>query len=158
MRRRHDSVEDPNHTRIPVRLRVRTCFWGLDHYIRVCIWLYSVAVPSNIVCRIVYTQCLATKDFFTGYKDGIPLCICELAISVALIFSIKESFQYMYNPLTWEWIAVIISVSSRIGTQTCNILWMQGPLYSCEHTSICSEGYSMMWRSDSVCLAPSYPH
>ncbi len=32
------------------------------------------------------------EDFFAGYKDGIPLFVRELAITVAFIFSIKEMF------------------------------------------------------------------
>ena len=91
MRRQHDRVEYSNHARVPVRLRAQPCFWGLDHHIWVCIWLYGVAVPSDIICHIVYSQRLATEDFFAGYKNAVPLLIRELAISIAFISSTKKT-------------------------------------------------------------------
>ena len=84
-------MEYPNHMRVPVRLHARPCFWGLDHHIQVCIWLYGVAVLSDIICHIVYSQCLAMEDFFAGYKNTVPLLICELAISIAFISSTKKT-------------------------------------------------------------------
>ncbi len=70
---------------------MRTCFWGLDHHIRVCSWLYGVTVVSNIICCVIYLQSLATEDFVTSNKDGISIFICELAISVPFTFSIEEA-------------------------------------------------------------------
>jgi hypothetical protein len=83
-------MEDSDYTCIPVRLHMQTFFWGLHHYIWVCNWLYGVAIMSNIIHCVVYLQSLAVKYFFACYEDCVPLCICELAISVALVFSIKE--------------------------------------------------------------------
>jgi len=76
---------------IPVRLHVWTCFRGLDHHVRVCSWLYGVTVASNIVCCVIYLQSLATEDFITSNKDGIPIFVRELTISVPFTFSIKEA-------------------------------------------------------------------
>ena len=84
-------MEYSNHTRIPVRLRVQTCFWGPDHHIRVCSWLYGVTVASNIVCCVIYLQSLATEDFVASNKDGIPIFVRELAISVTFTFLIEEA-------------------------------------------------------------------
>jgi hypothetical protein len=47
-------------------------------------------VLSHIVCGIVDLQSLAMEDLFTSDEDGIPLFICELAISVTLVFTIEE--------------------------------------------------------------------
>ena len=68
-----------------------TCFWGLDHHIRVCSWVYGVTVASNIICCIIYSQSLATEDFFTSNNDGIPIFVYELAVSVPFTFSIEEA-------------------------------------------------------------------
>jgi len=95
MRGQHKCVEYSDYTHIPVRLHMRTFFWGLHHYIWVCNWLYSVTVVSDIICHVVYSQSLAAKYFFACYEDCVPLCICELTVSVALVFSIKETSEYM---------------------------------------------------------------
>ena len=84
-------MEYSNHMCIPVRLRVRTCFQGLDHHIRVCSWLYGVTVASNIICCVIYSQSLATEDFITSNKDGIPIFVRELAVSVTFTFLIEEA-------------------------------------------------------------------
>ena len=83
-------MEDSDYVRIPERLRIWTCFWGLDHYIWVGTWLDGVAVPSHVICCIVYLQCLTAKDLFASDKDSVPIFIRERAVSVTLIFLIKE--------------------------------------------------------------------
>jgi len=88
MRGRHNCVEDTNYTRVPVRLRVQSCFWGLDHHIWVHIWLDGVTVPSHVVGCIIYSQGLATENLFASYNDTVPLFIRKRAVSVAFIFSI----------------------------------------------------------------------
>jgi hypothetical protein len=91
MGRRYNRVEYSDYARVPVRLCAWSCFWGLDHHIQVCIWLYGVAVPSDIICRIVDPQRLATEDFFAGYKDGFPLFIRELSIGITFVSTTKKT-------------------------------------------------------------------
>jgi len=83
-------MKDSNHVCVLERLCIWTCFWGLDYYIWVCSWLDGITVPSHIICCIVYLQCLAVEDLFASYKDSVPVFVLELAVSVTLVFSIKE--------------------------------------------------------------------
>lgn len=82
-------MEYPNYTGIPVRLGLAPCFWGLDHDIRVCLWIYNIPFTSDIVCRVVDTYRFTTIQAALRDVDRIPLLIGELAIGVAFVCEIK---------------------------------------------------------------------
>jgi hypothetical protein len=82
-------MEYPNYTGIPVRLGLAPCFWGFDHDIGVCLWIYNIPFASDIVCRVVDTYRFTTIQAALRDANCIPLLIGELAIGVAFIYKIK---------------------------------------------------------------------
>ena len=68
---------------------------------------------SNIIGCIIDLHCLATVYSFTSYADHILLFICELAVHVTFIVSLKEVpknmvFQFEYEHLEC-WITLVFA-------------------------------------------------
>ena len=65
-------------------------FWGLDHNIRVCPWIYGVCIVSDIIGGIVNMYYLAMIYLFAYNMDSISLLLCELAIYVTIVALVKQ--------------------------------------------------------------------
>jgi hypothetical protein len=112
----HRSVEYSNNAGIPVWLCMLACLWGLDHNIRVCLWIYGVPVASDIIGGIVDTDCFTMIYLFTCDADGVSLIICELAICVPIVVSVKQAtkqmvFQLWNEPVECRVMLVFADVS-----------------------------------------------
>jgi hypothetical protein len=97
-------VEDPNNMGIPKWLGIRPCFQQGHHDIWVSPCINRVPIISNIIGRIIDLHHLATVYSFASYVDCIPLFICELAVHITFVVSLKEApknmvFQFRYECL-----------------------------------------------------------
>ena len=104
-----------NNVGIPEQLCMWSCFWGLDHDIRVCLWIYSVPVASDIIGGIVNTDCLTTIDLFTCNADSISLLVRELTIRVTTVVLVKQAtkkvvFQLWNEPCECRVMLVFMDV------------------------------------------------
>ena len=94
------------HARIPERLRLWSCFWGFNHDIRVCPWIYDIPIASDIICRIVETHCPTLIEAFSSDPNCISIFIRELAIGIAFIISSEQMsenviFKFRNEGLRW---------------------------------------------------------
>ena len=95
---------------------MQSCLWGLDHNIRVCLWVYGVCVTSDIIGGIVNTYCLTTIYLFTCDVDSHSLLLCDLTICVTVVAPVKQVtkqvvFQLGNEPFECGVILVFMDVS-----------------------------------------------
>ena len=112
----HRSIEYSNNAGIPVWLCMLACFWRLDHNIRVCLWIYSVPITSDIIGGIVDMDCFTTIYLFACNVDSVSLLICELAVCVTVVVSVKQVtkqmvFQLWNEPVECRVMLVFTDVS-----------------------------------------------
>ena len=82
-------MENTYYVRIPEWLRVRSRFRWLDHDIRIRARFYGVCIASDVVSRIVDTHWVTSVNAFPSYAHSIPFFICELAIWITIVVSLK---------------------------------------------------------------------
>ena len=91
-------------------------FWGLDHNIRVCPWIYGVCIVSDIIGGIINMDHFTMKNLFTCNADSVSLLICELTICVTIVVSVKQAtkkmvFQLWNEPVECRIMLVFVDIS-----------------------------------------------
>ena len=89
MRGQNVGMEDTYYACIPERMTVSSRIRRFDHDIWIRRRIDGICVTSDIVSRVIDSQCLASIDALVSYAHCSPFFVCKLAVRIRFTVSIE---------------------------------------------------------------------